>query len=272
MRDADCVAFLQWALPRLEMRWSGFRRVRRQVCKRLRRRLAQLALEGLDDYRRYLDEHPAEWGTLDACCRITISRFYRDRAVFDTIRDPILPALARIARQRDDRTIRCWSAGCASGEEPYSLSLAWKIDVSPRAPGVDLSLVATDVDAGLLERARVGCYPTGSLRELPSDWIAAAFETADDLLCLRGGYRSGVEFVRQDIRREMPEGPFDLVLCRNLVFTYFEVGVQGTLLERILRAMTSRGLLVLGGHEALPPGHWPFDRPYGSLPIYRRTE
>jgi chemotaxis protein methyltransferase CheR len=271
MKEQECASFLQWALPRMDMRWPGIRRVRGQVCKRLRRRLRELGLDDFGGYERYLAAHPEEWDTLDACCRITISRFYRDRVVFETIRDPILPALVQTAQERGDRTIRCWSAGCASGEEPYSLSLAWELGVSHGGPEVDLNIVATDIDPHLLERARVGLYSPGSLRELPDEWIAAAFEPVDDMLCLRGPYRAGVEFVRQDIRRNMPTGPFDLILCRNLVFTYFEARLQGTLLERLLSTMTRNGLLVLGGHEALPPNDWPFDRPYGALPIYRRT-
>jgi chemotaxis protein methyltransferase CheR len=230
-----------------------------------------LGLARLDDYSRHLGEHPADWEILDRCCRITISRFYRDRVVFDTIRDAILPELALAAEASDDRTIRCWSAGCASGEEPYSLSLVWRLAVSPRPPRAELAVVGTDVDVHLLERARIGCYPPGSLRELPGEWITAAFEPTDDLLCLRPGYRTCVEFAQQDIRRDVPEGPFDLVLCRNLVFTYFEAARQVELLRRILPNVSKCGLLVLGGHEALPPGDWPLDRPYAPLPIYRHA-
>src|SRR5215831_124315 len=100
MRDADCVAFLRWALPQMGFEWRGFRRVRRQVCKRLGRRLAALGISQPQGYRAYLAEHPAEWQQLDGLCRISISRFYRDREVFDAVRDRLLPALAVRARQR----------------------------------------------------------------------------------------------------------------------------------------------------------------------------
>lgn len=272
MRDSECVAFLQWALPRMDMRWSGFRRVRKQVCKRLSRRLQQLDLRSLDEYRAHLDAHAAEWDVLDGLCRITISRFYRDRAVFETIHDPILPDLARAALLRDDPVIRCWSAGCASGEEPYSLSLAWDLEVAAKAPGADLQIVATDVDAHLLHRARVASYPQGTLKELPDEWIAVAFERADDELRLRAPYRDRVELVQQDIRLEMPPGPFDLVLCRNLVFTYFDASLQSELVPQILSRVRPRGFLVLGGHETLPPGEWPLERSFGALPIFMVEE
>ncbi|HUS38260.1 MAG: hypothetical protein WBF93_12370 [Pirellulales bacterium] len=83
MKDAECVELLQWALPRLRMRWLGFRKVRRQVGKRVDRRLHQLGLDSVDQYRTYLAVHEGEWSVLNDCCRITISRFYRDRGVFD---------------------------------------------------------------------------------------------------------------------------------------------------------------------------------------------
>lgn len=270
MRDSECVAFLQWALPRMNMRWPGFRRVRGQVCKRLSRRLRELDLRSLDEYRTHLDAYHAEWDVLDGFCRITISRFYRDRGVFDAIRDPILPALGRTALLREDPVIHCWSAGCASGEEPYSLSLAWDLQVAAEVPGADLRIVATDVDIHLLERARAACYPPGALKDLPEEWIALAFARPDEQLCLHPSYRGRVELLRQDIRLEMPPGPFDLVLCRNLVFTYFEASLQADLLPRILSRLRPRGYLVLGGHETLPAGEWPLDRTFGALPIYRR--
>ncbi len=123
VKDADCTEFLQWALPRLGMRWPGFRRVRGQVCKRLRRRMAELGLRDLADYRALLETHPEEWTRLDGLCRISISRFYRDQGVWRTLEREILPRLADRARARGETRLRIWSAGCASGEEPYTLAL-----------------------------------------------------------------------------------------------------------------------------------------------------
>ena len=272
MRDEDCVAFLQWALPRMEMRWRGLRRVRKQVCKRLGRRLRELELDDLDAYRLHLAAGPDEWTVLEYLCRITISRFYRDRAVFDTLRDPVLPNLGRRSLARGDSVLRCWSAGCASGEEPYSIRLAWDLDASRQVPGIELEIVATDVDAHMLERAQTACYPEGSLRELPSEWMVAAFEPRGRDLCLRPRFRSGVELLQADIRSEMPGGTYDLILCRNLVFTYFDEPLQVRILERMLDRLRTGGFLILGAHESLPEGSWPLDRPHGSLPILRRIE
>src|SRR3954452_12622522 len=110
MDDAGMVAFLQWALPRLGLRWPGYRRVRATVRKRLNRRLRDLDLPGLAEYRRHLDAHPGEWAVLGEICRIAISRFYRDRALFDHLRRVVLPELARLVEGRGAAELRCWSA------------------------------------------------------------------------------------------------------------------------------------------------------------------
>jgi chemotaxis protein methyltransferase CheR len=269
MTDAECVAFLQWALPRMGMRWAGFRKVRGQVRKRVSRRLRELGLASLEAYEDYLTLHPEEWAILDACCRITISSFYRDRAVFDTLCGPILPELGLAAQARGATVIRAWSAGCASGEEPYTLSLAWNLEARQRAPDRDLEIIASELDPVMLARARIGCYSLAALRVLPAEWVEVGFEPRGDALCLRADFRQCVRIVEQDIREEMPGGVFDLVLCRNLVFTYFEPSLQVVLLERILQRMALTGVLVVGAHEALPSGEWPLERAYGALPIFR---
>jgi chemotaxis protein methyltransferase CheR len=249
--DAECVDFLQWALPRLGLHWLGFRKVRRQVCRRVSRRIADLGLGGADAYRSYLERNAHEWDALAGLCRVTISRFWRDRAVFEALTDVVLPALGP--------SVSAWSAGCASGEEPYSLVLA------ATEACVEIHVVATDVDPLLLERARKACYPESSLRDLPANLRARAFEDR----CLRPEYREPVDFLRHDVRDGAPGGPFDLTLCRNLVFTYYADELQRELGRRLARSLRADGALVVGAHEAVPDAldgvaPWP-----GARGVYR---
>jgi chemotaxis protein methyltransferase CheR len=277
MNDEDCVAFLQWALPSLGMRWAGFRKVRRQVCKRIARRIGDLGLSGFPAYRRHLNAEPDEWRQLDSCCRVTISRFYRDRGVFELIRDRLLPELAAT-----EAVLRCWCAGCASGEEPYTMSILWRMHLRDRFPGVRLSVLATDADETLLERARTARYPRSSLREMAPESAEAAFVSEGGELVLCPSFREGVVLLRQDIRSGMPEGPFHMVLCRNLVFTYFEPGLQGRLLGGILKRLLPGGFLIMGAQEDLPAGYlvagahealplrgWPLERVRPGMPVFR---
>ena len=272
MRDEQCVSFLQWALPQLHMRWPGFRKVRRQVCKRVDRRIRELGLADVEDYRSWLEKHSDEWAQLDTMCRITISRFCRDRAVFDILANQVLPSLADAVRQRDEDVLRIWSAGCGSGEEPYSLALTWRCEMQSHFPGMSADIVATDVNPHMLRRARAGRYAFGSLRELPAQWRDRAFTRDGDSWCLKPEYRHSVRFLEQDIRKEKPEGHFDLVLCRNLVFTYFDEDRQGEILRRIVEVMHDGAALVLGAHERLPGSTFELSAWIEKRPIWRRVD
>jgi chemotaxis protein methyltransferase CheR len=252
MRDPECIALLSWALPRLGLSWPGFRRVRRQVCKRIGRRIRELGLADAEAYRAYLGRMPGEWPRFDALCGITISRFYRDRAVFDHLGEVVLPALAAAAVARGEATLRCWSVGCASDEEPYSLGLLWAFRVGPAFPALSLAVVATDADEHLRARAARGCYPRGALRELPAEWVRSGFACEHGSECIRPAFRQGILFLRQDIRAVQPEGPFDLVLCRNFAFTYFDSGLQRRTLKAIAARMRIGAALVVGKGGKLP--------------------
>jgi chemotaxis protein methyltransferase CheR len=119
---------------------------------------------------------------------------------------------------------------------------------------VPLRIVATDVDDRLLERAREGRYPASSVKELPRELLETAFVREGEQFRVRDEFRAGVEFHRRDIREAMPTGPFDLVLCRNLTFTYFAEDGQQEVLRGIDERLVVGGYLVLGAHESLPGG------------------
>jgi chemotaxis protein methyltransferase CheR len=206
----------------------------------------ELGLDGFNAYRDHLERHPEEWRVLDGLTNVTISRFNRDRGVFEFLRAEMLRPGMRI-----------WSAGCASGEEPYTLALLCE----------GLEILATDVDAAVLRRAEAARYPPSALRELPRGVRDEAF--ADGVLEAR--YRL-VTFRRHDIRDEPPDGPFDLVLCRNLAFTYFDDATQRATLRRIAAVTAPGGALVVGAHEALPAGQTEFAPWAPQHGIHRYTE
>ena len=172
MENHDCIRFLQWSLPILRMRWQGFRKVRGQVCKRIAERVQELGLADISAYRSFLENAPSEWAILDSFCHITISRFSRDREVFQFLEREVLPKLAGRSRSRGDGELRCWSIGCASGEEPYTLALLWTASLKSTFADMEMKVIATDADRGMIERAKKGCYSPGSMRELPGNgWI-----------------------------------------------------------------------------------------------------
>ena len=161
----------------------------------------------------------------------------------------LLPRLVVRAAARGESRLRIWSAGCASGEEPYTLALMCAFGEVPA--NIKPEILATDADPHLLVRAKQARYPGSSLRELPAKW-RTAFERSGDEFCLRPEYRTPVRFLEQDIRRDLPNGRFDLILCRNLVFTYFQASLQAVIAGRLTEQLVPGGFLLLGSHDSLP--------------------
>jgi chemotaxis protein methyltransferase CheR len=155
---------------------------------------------------------------------------------------------------RERAQLRAWSVGCASGEEPYSLAIAWsRIDPALRE-GRSLAILGADLDLVVLERAREGIYDRRSLRDLPPAALYEAFdELGDGRVRLRSAWRRGVELRCADLLvDELPEN-VDLVLCRYLVLTYYRGRRLGAALDRLERATAPYGLVVFGRKETVPP-------------------
>ncbi len=270
MPDQDWVTFLQWALPQMHMRWQGFRKVHGQVVKRIGRRLSQLQLVEPSAYKVHLQQHPEEWQVLDGLCRVVVSRFYRDRLVFARLEEEVLPALAaRISGDGGSR-LRVWSAGCASGEEPYSVAIVWLLRLQASFPDICLEVVATDAAPELLRRGRNACYPHSSVKNLPLTWREQVFVKDRDSYCLKPACKVAVRFRLHDVRSPAPDGPFHLILCRNLVFTYFAPDLQQACLEKFGRALEPGGYLIISGREQLPEPT-AFTAVSRRLGIYRKT-
>lgn len=272
MRDDPVVSFLQWALPKLGKEWSGFKSVRGQVESRVVERLTELSLRSFAAYRDYLVAHPSEWSRLDSYCRITISRFYRDPAVFDALAREVLPDLAKQRRAQGGPRLHALVLGAASGEEPYTLRILWRHVLRDRFSMLPFHVTATEAQPHMLQRAGHACYSAGSVRQLPNQWIERAFRFDNaraggkhaEPYCLRPLYRRRITWRLEDIRTTIPDGPFSVILCRNLVFTYFQPSLQRWILDRLLHRLRPRGVLLLGADESLPDGDWPL-RP-GTLP------
>lgn len=252
MRHDDFVHFLRSVAPRLGLDPSGYRNVGSTVKKRVRRRLAELGLSSLDAYGAYLESHREEWSALDAMCRIPISRLYRDARVYDIVASEVLPERARAAVAEGRRTLRVWSAGCASGEEPYTIAAIWRFEVARAFPALTLEIVATDVSEEMCERTQRGLFDPTSLRELPERLRSLAFVREGDHWQATSELRAHMAVVREDLRATYQSGPFDVVLCRNLAFTYFDEPTRGCVLDRFAERLVPGGYLIVGKGETIP--------------------
>jgi chemotaxis protein methyltransferase CheR len=223
-------------------------------------------------YQTYLENHPGEWPLLDALCWIGISRFYRDRSVFQFLEHEVLPTLAKPLVARGVGEIRCWSAGCAGGEEPYTLAIMWRQRLAMQFPTLSLAIAATDIDPQAIQRGERGCYHASSMKDLPPAWQTAAFVTRADELCVKDEYRAFVRFMLQDIRQHAAEGLFYLILCRNLVFTYFDDALQRKTMQRLTEQLARGGALVIGKTESLPAVPSAIQPWSSGLGVYRRSQ
>jgi len=239
--------FLREVAPLLGLQWRPFQR--RGVRRKVERRMTEIGVSNFEEYLLKIRKDPGEQRNLSQILAVTISRFFRDKEVFQTIGQSILPVLLK---EEDKEELRIWCIGCASGEEPYSLLLLWKEGFESAWPMICFSIVATDIDEHMLARAKEGKFKKSSLKEVPEEIVRSFFSTENDFYLLDGTIREGIEFKQHDLLREEPFLGMDMVFCRNLAFTYFSKGSQIDVLKKIAISLKENGYLVIGKDESIP--------------------
>ncbi|MGZ3525610.1 MAG: CheR family methyltransferase, partial [Thermodesulfobacteriota bacterium] len=240
--------FLKEVAPLFGLQWRAFRR--RGVKRKIERRLAQFGLSHFDEYLIKINEDPEEQVRLSEILTVTISRFYRDRKLFELVENSIIPAL--IQNKEEKGEFKIWSIGCANGEEPYSLSMLWKAKFENKFPKIRLTILGTDINEALLERAKEGRYKESSLKEVPEEIIKRFFRTEGGFYFIDRSVGESIVFRKHDIIHEGPFPGMDIVFCRNLAFTYFSREYQVNVLKKISESLNEGGYLVIGADEMLP--------------------
>jgi chemotaxis protein methyltransferase CheR len=194
------------------------------------------------------DEERLIWAVVEAMT-LPETWFFRDAAVFDALRDRILPA---VAARRTDEPIRIWSAACGSGQEIYSLALMLADAVVGGAP---IELFASDISQRLLEKAQSGLYTQFEVqRGLPARLLVRHFERCDESFLLSPRVRQSVRWRRVNLIDDLaPLGRFDVILCRNVVGTLIPAA-RGRVLDSLAKALRPDGCLVLGAEERAGQG------------------
>ena len=231
--------------------------------------MLDLGLSQFRDYKDWLEAHTAEWDELDTMCRITISRFYRDRGAFEYLRKHVMPVLVSKVIS-EDRKLTLWSAGCASGEEPYTLSLILNYDTSLYSSDPTYQILATEINPDLVTRGQLGWFRYSSLKDLPELWRNKAFEKKEDQYCIQERYKVDIDWRVFDLRKELPDQRFDLICCRNLVATYFKEELQIRLFKQMQQRLQPGGILMLGIHESLPSALTEFTLIHPQYKMYRK--
>ena len=238
------------------------------INRRLRGRMGATGHATLAGYAKQLETDPEEYARLISSLLIKVTEFFRDPKVFQYLRDNALPAIIEDARQ-DGRQLRVWSAGCATGEEAYSLAITVAEAIGDDDGPVDVRVFATDIDRDAIAFARRGMYPPTALQNVTASLRARYFTKTD------GGYevvkslRSRMIFGEHDLGARAPFPRIDLILCRN-VLIYFNLPMQRAALETFSFSLRDDGRLVLGPSEtvaAMPGG---FVEDNARMRVYRR--
>ena len=245
-RERELAALFDYLHRSRGLDLSGYKRV--GLIRRLTKRMRTVGVEGFGEYLEYLDTHPNEYTGLLDTLLINVTAFFRDDLSWEYLASDIIPTL--LAEKSATEAIRVWCAGCASGEEAYTLAI-----VLAEALGVDafqerVKLYGTDLDNHALAKARLGVYTERDLADVPAALVEKYFDRRDQQFVFRKDLRRCVIFGRNDLVQDAPISRVDLLACRNTLM-YFDGATQAKILTRFHFALNEGGFLFLGRAETM---------------------
>ncbi len=225
--------------------FTGYKRA--SLMRRVRHQMQQVSVGSYDDYHDYLQVHPDEFTALFNTILINVTSFFRDEEAWDHLITSVLPGLLE---NLGDQPIRVWSAGCATGQEAYSLAMALAEELGLATFRERVKIYATDVDEDALAIARQATYAEKELRGLPDGYLGRYFEPLNGRYSFVKDLRRNVIFGRNDLVQDAPISRIDLLTCRNALM-YFNAETQSRIVSRLGFALKPDGILFLGKAEML---------------------
>lgn len=217
--------------------------------RRIERRMSLGHFHQMADYVTFLRTHPAEFHQLFRDLLISVTTFFRDPQAFQTLETEVIAPLIRT--KGPDSPVRVWSAGCATGEEPYSVGMLLLEQLAAAQKSCHVQVFATDVDEAALDTARQGIYPENIATDVSPDRLAQFFTRATDgRYHVSKALREIVVFARQSLITDAPFSKLDLIVCRN-VLIYLEPEVQKKVLALLHFSLNEGGALFLGPSETI---------------------
>ncbi|HEY7590885.1 MAG TPA: chemotaxis protein CheB, partial [Candidatus Limnocylindrales bacterium] len=238
------------------------------ILRRLQRRLVATGNPDLRQYLRYVGAHPRELDKIGASFLIKVTEFFRDAELFDHLREQLVPKLVEEARGHG-RELRVWSAGCATGEEAYSLAVLISDALGVELPDWTIRIFATDLDPDAISFARRGIYPASALAHVDPQTLQRHFTQTDGEYEVRKHLRTMTVFGQHDLGARAPFPRIDLVLCRN-VLIYFTPELQRRALQLFAFSLRDGGWLALGKAETTSPLAEYFTVDDSRLKLFRR--
>ena len=221
---------------------------RPSLMRRILKRMQMIGIETFVDYMDYLEVHPDEFGQLFDYILINVTGFFRDEAAWDLMRDQVIPAASGEAGAGSP--VRVWSAGCASGEETYSIAILLAEALGRDAFRERVKIYATDLDEHALGEARAAIYSERQIQGVPSQYLDSYFTRENEHFVFDRDLRRSVIFGKHDLVQDAPISRVNILICRNTLM-YFNTEAQNRVLARFHFGLAPDGVLFLGKAEML---------------------
>jgi two-component system, chemotaxis family, CheB/CheR fusion protein len=226
--------------------FTGYKRA--SLMRRVNRRMSQVGISGYAEYVDRLQVSPDEFAALFNTILINVTRFFRDLEAWEYLQAKVIPTL--LSGRGPAEPVRVWSAGCASGEEAYSLAMVFAEILGVEQFRQRVKIYATDVDEQALATARHAAYTEREIQGVTPELLERYFEPQGDRRLFRKDLRRSVIFGRNDLVQDAPISKIDLLVCRNTLM-YYNAETQARILRRFHFALQPSGMLFLGKAEML---------------------
>ncbi len=244
--NPDLENLLQYIKSNRSFDFSGYKRA--SLSRRIRKRMQSISIESYAEYLDYLEVHPNEFVELFNTILINVTAFFREPQAWEYIVSEIIPRI--LANKNSSKPIRIWSAGCASGEETYTIAILLAEVLGMQEYTQRVKVFATDVDMEALNYARQSNYTTKQVENVPPAILEKYFERINNHFSVQKELRRGVIFGRHDLVQDAPISRIDLLICRNTLM-YFNSETQSKILDRFHFALNHGSFLFLGKAEML---------------------
>ncbi len=216
---------------------------RNTLYRRIVRRIVLRKLDGMSEYLRYLQANRGEIDALYQDILINVTSFFRDPAAFDALKSDVFAKLAEDRSRHDP--VRIWTLGCSTGEEAYSVGMAFTEFVEELGRQIPLQIFATDLSLASIDKARMGVYPPGSVQDISKERLRRFFVEVDGKYQIAKSIRDACIFARHNVLSDPPFSRIDLVSCRNMLI-YLGTELQQKVIPILHYALRAEWLSVAG--------------------------
>ncbi len=244
--DPGLERFLEYLKEHRGFDFTGYKRT--TLARRIQKRMQTLRLDSYGNYSDYLEVHPEEFTLLFNSILINVTSFFRDEPAWEIINTEILPRI--LDQKNPNEPIRIWTAGCASGEETYTIAMLLAENLGLERFKQQVKIYSTDLDEDALTRARQALYDEAEIKNVPDELVEKYFDHSNHLYTFNKELRRQIIFGRHDLIQDAPISRIDLLICRN-VLMYFNAETQTRILNRLSYALNESGFLFLGKAEML---------------------